>query len=199
MLRQIWQPSTSVSNPSAVPSAEAKTDVDLRVDNFLIAMEAADFPLDAIKAGQVRVSPRYNYRDGQQEFSGYTASRSLTVAVEDLSKLGNAMDIALAQNIDGINQIQYGTSLEAQLREQARVQAIADSKEKAEMLASAYDADLGPIISIHYQSQNPPTTLYEGDAMLMQQARARSDGQYLPDQVSFSDSISVIFELIPRN
>lgn len=178
-------------------SAAAKDDVDERVNDFLDALDDLGFDEDDVKAGSLRTNPRYEYRNGQQSFAGYQASRSLTVEVSDLDDLDALTDAALTGQIDSINNIEYQVSDSSAMEARARELAIEDSKQQASELAAAYGAELGPIVSINYRSSGSGPVFMDmaGPAALRSEA-ANVAGQYLPDEISFSDQIDVVFDLI---
>ena len=177
-------------------SAAAKEEVDNQVNEVIAALENIGLTEDDLSAGQISLSPRYDYRNNRQEFAGYFASRNIQVEIADLDILNAFLDAALAQEIGSINQIEYRSSQEQEAKELARELAIADSKEKAEYLAEAYGVDLGAIISISYQSNQSTSVIYQDTGVLRAESISqRSTGQYIPDQLSFTDRISVIFEL----
>ena len=177
-------------------SAAAKEEVDNQVNEVIAALENIGLTEDDLSAGQISLSPRYDYRNNRQEFAGYFASRSIQVEITDLDILNDFLDAALAQEIGNINQIEYRSSQEQEAKELARELAIADSKEKAEYLAEAYGVDLGAIISISYQSNQSTPVIYQDTGVLRAESISQSStGQYIPDQLSFTDRISVIFEL----
>ena len=177
-------------------SAEAKNIVDQRVNQVIQILEEVGLSEEDLTAGQISISPRYNYRNNRQEFIGYFANRAIQVEIDDLDLLNSFLDAALEQQIDGINQIEYRTSKEQEVKALAREMAIQDSKEKAEFLADAYGVDLGPVISISYQSSYASPVIYEQVGLARAESfAADSAGQYIPDQLSFSDRISVIFQL----
>lgn len=177
-------------------SAEAKNIVDQRVNEVIRILDSVGLDEEDLTAGQISISPRYNYRNNRQEFIGYFASRSIQVEIDDLDLLNTFLDAALEQQIDGINQIEYRTSNEEEAKTLAREMAIQDSKQKAEFLAQAYGVELGNVISINYQSSYASPVIYEQVGLARAESfAADSAGQYIPDQLSFSDRISVVFEL----
>ncbi len=177
-------------------SAEAKNDVDQKVNELIQVLENVGLNEDNLTAGQISISLRYNYRNNTQEFVGYFASRSIQVEIPDLELLNPFLDAALEQKIDGINQIEYRTSQEAEVKALARELAIQDSKDKAADLASAYDMELGSVITISYQSNQSSPVLYQQVGLARAESfAADSNGQYIPDQLSFTDHISAVFEL----
>ena len=81
--------------------------------------------------------------------------------------------------------------------EAQRIGAEHRQHQQAGELAAAYGVELGPIVSISYRSQKV-TPIFMDAAAPMQMARAESGpvGRYLPDEITFSDQIDVVFDLI---
>ena len=111
------------------------------------------------------------------------------------------MDIALDSGIDQIGHIQFKVTDEDKYQRLAQQLAIADSKEKAARLATAYGATLGPIAQIQYQgaATHLPEAQFRMRSMSRSAMQDEAPGKYLHDQLRFSDHINVIFELIIDN
>ena len=178
-------------------SAEAKREVDNTVNRVIALLDEVGLDTQNLTAGQISVSPRYEYRNNRQEFSGYFARRSIRVEIPALDRLNPFLDAALEQRIDGLERIEYRTSREFELKQQARDLAILDSQQQGASLAQAYGAQLGPIISVDYYNSNAVRVTYGAQPeMSLMRAAADGGGQFVPDQISFNDQISVTFELI---
>jgi len=174
-------------------ASSAKSEVDNRVNVLLDKLKSMGLREKDIIASSLRINPNFEYQDQKAVFSGYQASRDVVVTLHKLADLNTLLDAAVESGINQINQIALESSAADKHREEARKLAIADSKAKAESLAAAYGAQLGPIYSINYQSSRPM------QAPKMEMARFASDssgGQYLHDEITFADSIAVVFELI---
>tara|TARA_R110000822_G_scaffold226254_9_gene358923 strand:+ start:7120 stop:7836 length:717 start_codon:yes stop_codon:yes gene_type:complete len=178
----------------------AKKDVDDRVNNFLDALKNMKVKQEDIIASTIRLNPRYEHLSGTRRFTGYEATRTLSVTLHDMTKLTGVMDQSLEQRLEGIDNIRYDNSKMDEHIHSAHLLAISDSKVKAAALAKAYGAELGPIVRIDYHRNTP---IYQGmakeasmaDAQMMRAAPSRP-GTYLPDQITYSDNIQVQFDLI---
>ncbi len=178
-------------------AAEAKRAVDDRVNQLLEALDEQGIAESDIVASSLNVAPNYEFVDRERVFSGYRASREVRVTLKDLDKLDTLLQSAVDRNIHHIDQIALKTSRQEHFEQQAFEQAIADSRRKAEALARAYDAELGPVHSIDYRRDRPmPVPKQE---MALARAGDSEGGQYLHDELTFSDRVEVVFELIiPR-
>ena len=184
---------------------DAKTEVDRRVNRFLAALKKADIKKKDIIASGLRTNPQYEYNrlTSKQVFTGYIATRNLTVTIRELTQLTDIMDLALEHKIENIGNIRYESSEADKYRDQARVKAIENSKRKAAALAKAYGAELGSIVNIQYYNNQSNFGGIEQDFAVRQTGKvslsASSTGRqatYLPDEITFSDNIQVVFALI---
>lgn len=143
--------------------------------------------------GGARIMPPC--RPGNAEIVGFTVSQSMTVKirkVDDASKV-----------IDGINQIgvsnMYGPNFtiddEEILQAEARKEAIADARKKAESLADDLDVRLGKVVSFSEGGFGGPI-YYAKDAMLESGTSSAPRPAELPqgENTIYSD-VTITFEI----
>jgi uncharacterized protein len=178
-------------------ASDAKREVDDRINTLLERLTKLGIKREDIIASSLRLPPQFEYQERRPVFSGYSANRDVVVTLRKLDDLNDLLDAAVTSGINQISQIALESSEADKHREQARERAIADSKAKAELLAKAYGAVLGPIHTIHYHSNQPmPMAKQEMAVMRMAADSGSSPGQYLHDEITFTDGISVVYELI---
>ena len=179
----------------------AKSDVDERFNRFLTAIIRLDLYDSNVVASTLKLTPNYEYRKQIRVFIGYRASRNIAVTLERLDLLNQLMDIALASGVDHIGRIQLSVTDEEKCQGLAQQRAIADSKQKATLLAKAYGATLGPIKQIQYQgaASHLPQAQYRLDSMSRSAVQDEAPGRYIYERLRFSDHINAIFELIVKN
>jgi uncharacterized protein YggE len=85
-----------------------------------------------------------NYDSNGTNVVSYTAQNHVNATVHDLAKVGQVIDDAVAA---GAN-LASGISFQLSDQNQGVDQALADAKSKAEAIASATDATLGPIVQV---------------------------------------------------
>jgi uncharacterized protein YggE len=176
----------------------AKVDVDQRVNRFLAALQPLEIDETDVVASSLKLNPNYTYQNQKRQFTGYRASRNITLSLHRLDQLNELMDVALKSGIDQIGHIELRVADEQQYQQQAQQQAIADSQQKAAALAKAYGATLGPILQIEYQGSvtHYPEPRFKMEAMSRSsQFDNAAPGKYLHDKIQFNDRINVIFEL----
>lgn len=181
-------------------SAEAMDEVNRRVNNLLTQISEHGIKESDVIAGSIRINPRYDYQNRRARFMGYTVERPLTLTVKNLQLLPKVLNTAVAAKLSTINGVHYRASNHQALIKQAREAAIANSKAKAESLTAGYAAQLGPIFSVVYRGGE--THIKSGmQAEAMMSSRAMSDrpqGRYLPDKITVTDRVEVVFELLPK-
>lgn len=179
-------------------ASDAKREVDDRVNRLLERLDKLGIDRNDIIASSLRLNPQFDYQERRPVFTGYSATRDVMVTLRKLDGLNDLLDAAVESGINQINQISLESSDEEKYREQARERAIADSKAKAETLAKAYGAALGPVRTIHYHNSQPMSTPAPEVAMMRMAADSAGSGpgQYLHDEITFRDSVSVVYELI---
>ncbi len=126
-------------------SKEANDLLAKNMNAVIDALKKAGVAEKDIATQYVSLEPVYNYAAGTQQITGYQASQSLQVKVRDLDK---ASDVLAAATNAGANQaggVQFVIDKPDELRAQARTEAIAKAKAKAEKLAGALGMRLGRI------------------------------------------------------
>ena len=156
-----------------------------------------------VQTTNINVSPRYSQPQPQppgqppREFTprivGYDVTNTVNVTAREIAKLGEVLDAVVTA---GANQM-YGISFrfdapEALLRD-ARKKAMADARDKAELLAGEAGVVVGPPISIVDQdaSQPPPPR-----PMMARMMMAKSDAVPIAaGEQELSVTVHVIYEL----
>jgi hypothetical protein len=117
-----------------------------------------------IQTSSISISPQYGSRpssDGPPPIVGYQASQQLQVRVRDISKAGKVIDDAAAAGGDQfvMNGLRFTVADPTALQSQAREQAYAKARAKAEELARLGGLTLGAPIAMNEGAQPPPPVL----------------------------------------
>lgn len=188
---------TLVARHRASTPSEAKRVVDRAVDALLKAAPGFDISTDDITASDLALSESIDYDDNDRPRPpAHVASREVKVRLDDLDALGAYMDAALAGGFTEVSDVTFKSSQEAGLREQARARAIAQAKEKAGGLATAFGGNLGRVYSIN--SVNSAQSHGYGNTTLdrIEVTGSRMGrGRYLQPTIDFTERVSAVFEL----
>jgi uncharacterized protein YggE len=106
-----------------------------------------------IRTAGLSVNPDYSYDGSQQRITGYVATESLSATLRDLNKAGRIVSRAVAAGGDAarVNGLRLDLEGDSGLLVQARKQAFAEAKAKAETYAEAAGRHLGAVSSVSEQ------------------------------------------------
>jgi uncharacterized protein YggE len=119
------------------------------VKKLFEALQAAGIDPKDYKTAGLNIRPRYVHNHGSPpELVGYTVTYDLAVTVRRLDRLGALLDRLVAGGANRGMNIAFGTDNPEALLEQARTQAVADARKKAELFVKGAGARLGGLVSI---------------------------------------------------
>lgn len=171
----------------------AKQASDDAVAALLARLEKMGVARNDIDSANLDLQPQYSYpKNSEPKLTGYRANRTVTITVNALPTLNKILDGALADGLNRVNNIRFTSSKEAELKEQARMAAIADAKAKAESLAKGFGESLAGIWEIRYVSTAPVRPV-----MLRMAAEAVSDvgASYENAEITIRDQVEVVYAL----
>lgn len=188
-------------NASHAQASQAKKQVDSRVARYFDFLHQQGVTDKDIDAANVTTHAEYDYsQHGKPKLTGYQASRSVKVTLHQLAKLNALLDGALAAGLNDIRSVSMGVDHPEQYQQQARQAAINDAITKAKGLASGFNASLGSVWSINYQTQRH-VTLPMVRMMSAQASAAETspDQTYQQQKLDFTDNVEVVFTLNTRS
>ncbi len=183
---------------------EAKKVVDKIFNDFLSGIDKFSIKKKDISASSILTENNHQYDDnGNEQIIGIIATRTVTVKLLEMSELNRFLDYALEKKMDVVDKINLTSSKISQLKDEARKKAVDDAVRKAKVSAEFFDAKLGPVYSVNYgYSSSYQNYGFHNDAETIIVTASRIDkkdlvqGQYLEAQITFTESVNVIFDLI---
>lgn len=147
---------------NAATAAQALAANNARMKAVFAALTKLGIPERNIQTANFSVSPQYASANNQApRLTGYQVNNDVSLRVEDITKLGGALDNLIAAGANQMNGISFSIREPAPLLEKARAAAIADARARAETYAKAAGVSLGPILSISENSaEAPPRPMY---------------------------------------
>jgi uncharacterized protein YggE len=125
----------------AATAEEALRLLNEKMSKAVDAIKAAGVEEGDIKTKTYALSPQYDYKDGATSISGYGANQQLEIKVKGIDQNPALVSqVVTAASTAGINQvvnIGFEVSNVNDLKQQARIKAIADARTKAGALAQA--------------------------------------------------------------
>lgn len=174
----------SVSPDMAVISASVVTTGDNAAEALAGNSEAIAKVIDAIKAegieaGDIQtrgfgIYPRYDHSksSGQQpDIAGYEIRNGVEVKVRDLAKLGTLLTLTVESGANAVDGIRFEVSDPQDKLDEARKQAVAAARHKAEVFAASAGVELGTIVSITETGvEMPRPVMMRAEGLMMAKA-----------------------------
>ena len=115
-----------------------------------------------MQTSNLSINPNWTgYDSSTPTIAGYVASNMLTVRVRALETTGTVLDAAVTDGANTLNGLTFGLADPEPAYNEARKEAVADARAKAELLATAAGVKLGPVLSIADQgAMTDPAPMY---------------------------------------
>ncbi len=97
--------------------------------------------------------PVYDRKD-YSKITGYTAENNFRVVVNDINKLGEVLDAAMANGANQVSDVSYGLKDEKAARNEALRRAVQDARSKADVIASALGVKIIGVRLVNEQGIN---------------------------------------------
>jgi uncharacterized protein YggE len=140
----------------AKTAREASDANSAAMGKVLLALKGAGIEQKDYQTSRLSLQPEYApNRQGPSPVVGYRASNRVTIRVRDVTKVANVIDTLVGAGANDIGGINFMVSQASKLLDDARTQAVADARRKAEIYAKAAGATLGAPLSISEEGAAP--------------------------------------------
>ena len=123
----------------------------------LLALKGAGIDEKDYQTTRLSLQPQYApNRSGPAPVVGYRASNRVTIRLRDVTKVASIIDVLVGAGANDIGGINFVVSQASKLLDDAREQAIADARRKAQIYAKAAGVTLGDPLSISEEGSPGP-------------------------------------------
>jgi len=132
--------------------ADAMDENSATMNNVINTIKEQGIEDKDVKTTSFNIRPRYEYSEGtygKRILVGYEVVQDLQVKIRDLEKIGTVIERATSSGANEVSDLQMTIDNQDELKKQAREQAIAQAKVKAEELAFQLNVKLGKIVSFN--------------------------------------------------
>ena len=141
----------------AKTAREASEANNAAMGKVLLALKAAGVAEKDIQTSRLSLQPQYAAnRSGPSPVTGYRASNRVTVRLHDVTRVAGTIDTLVGAGATDIGGINFSVSNASKLLDDAREQAVADARRKAEIYARAAGVTLGAPLSISEEGAPGP-------------------------------------------
>jgi uncharacterized protein YggE len=135
----------------------------VRLSAVIAAVKRAAGSGAQLTTTQYSISPDYSYPPhGAPVITGYTASNVLQVRLDDLRKIGAALDAATRAGANNVQDIRFALRDEQVPRAEALRKAVLNARQDAQALADALGLSVVRVLSVDEQGPSivPPPRIY---------------------------------------
>ena len=141
----------------AKTAREASEANNTAMGKVLLALKGAGIEEKDVQTARLTLQPQTApNKTGPSAISSYRASNRVTIRLRDVSKVAGVIDTLVAAGANDIGGINFVVSQASKLLDEAREQAVADARRKAEIYAKAVGVTLGAPLSISEEGGNAP-------------------------------------------
>lgn len=146
----------------AKTAKEASDANNAAMGKVLLALKGAGIAEKDYQTSRLSLQPQYgqNKSTGASPVVGFRASNRVTVKIRDVTKVAGIIDTLVGAGANDIGNISFEVTQASKLLDDAREQAVADARRKAEIYAKAAGVTLGAPLSI--TEGGGPVPLFKG-------------------------------------
>jgi len=165
-----------------------------RMTQVVAALRRAGIVEKDIQTSNISLNPQYVYVQNEQpKLSGYQASNQVTITVNDLSRLGAAIDATVSAGANNVQGIAFGLKDATAAENQARQKAVRALQAKADLYAQATGHKVSRLVTLSEGGgYSPPSPM---PVMAMARAEKFDATSVSPGQLSIRVDVSGLYEL----
>src|SRR3569833_4092704 len=128
-----------------------------KMQAVLSAIRSGGIADKAVQTSRLSLQPQYETgKGGPARLLGFQVTNQLTVKIHDIGTMPNVLDKAIGAGANEMSGIEFIVSEQSKLLAQARDEAIADARRKAELYVKAAGGRLGPVVSLAEEGAPSP-------------------------------------------
>ena len=164
-----------------------------RMQAVFTALKRAGIAERDIQTSNLSINPQYAYAEREApKLTGYQAQNQVSVIVRDLKRLGPAVDAVVAAGSNQVNGVSFGLADPDKALDQARRDAVAKARARAELYAQAAGLKVVRIVAISETAAPPIGPPMPLPMVKMAMAEATPTA---PGELAMRVTVNVAFEL----
>ena len=190
--------SIGVTKSSAKVDA-AQNEVNSLVNAIIEELRILEIDKTKIKTTNYTISPNYNYTNGENAITNYSATQNIRVEVTPIDKENRVMDIASAKGSNILGDIQFTVNEKdkSTLEKKAREDAINKAKKKAQEIAMASGIRLGKLVNVFVmENANIIQPIYADTLKAMPDQIDERETQLQPGENTVRVSVTLSYETL---
>ncbi|MBR0988169.1 SIMPL domain-containing protein [Bradyrhizobium liaoningense] len=180
----------------AKTAKEASDANNAAMGKVLLALKGAGIAEKDYQTSRLSLQPQYgqNKSTGASPVVGFRASNRVTVKIRDVTKVAGIIDTLVSAGANDIGNISFEVTQASKLLDDAREQAVADARRKAEIYAKATGVTLGAPLSV--SEGGAPVPLFK--ARMATAPMAAPQAAVAPGEETLSVTVNVSWAIKPK-
>lgn len=192
---------TVQENASTV--AAAQESATKRTNTALDALKKLEIADKDVQTSGYNVSPQYEVQpclpnsicNQSSKIIGYQVSQSVEVKVRDTAKAGDVLQALGTAGVQNVSGPSFAVDDDSAVTAEARGKAIADARQKAEVLAKQLGVHLGKVISFSENGATPVPYFSYGKAGVAMDAAVASAPRLPTGENETTSTVSISYEI----
>ena len=181
----------------AKTAREASETNNTAMGKVLLALKSAGLAEKDIQTQRLSLQPQYAANaKGPNVITGYRASNRVSLKLRDMTQVAPTIDMLVGAGANEIGGINFTIAQPSKLLDEARTQAMADARRKAEIYARAAGVSLGAPVSISEEGASGPMPMMRGK-MASFDMRAAAPAPVAPGEETLRMSVAVSWTIKP--
>lgn len=180
---------------AATATAALQDNAD-RMQRVTAALKRAGIADSDVQTSSINLSAEYRYPENQPpQLTGYTASNQLTIRFHDIRSSGKILDALVAQGVNQINGPNLTLEHPEQALDEARAQAIATGRARADLYARSLGMRVVRVVSISESGGYAAPPPAPPRPMMAMVSGARAETEVIPGEQKIQITLAMTFEL----
>jgi uncharacterized protein YggE len=173
----------------AKTSREAQQMNARAMTSVLERLKAAGLAADAIQTTGYELQPEFDYNDGKQTLRGYVSRNTIEVKVDELSKLGEYLDVAVGAGATSVANVRFELKDRGAAEREALRLAVEDARGRAD--AAAAGAGLKVVRIVRIEEGGASTIPPQPRQMMAMRAEAAPPPPIVAGEIEIRASVTV--------
>ena len=187
---------------NTAPTAQAAAESNAQsMERLIAALRRLGFGEDRVRTVSYQLHPEYARNEPRTNLEepriiGYRAMNMVRVTVDDIKRVGEVIDAALAAGANRVTGLHFQLRDPHAARHEALAMAVDRARAEAEVLARALGQTLGPVLSISTTGMIPPPM-----PVAMDRAEAlafRATTPIEPGTMRVEATVTAVYRLLPQ-
>jgi uncharacterized protein YggE len=167
-----------------------------RMDKVIAAIKAAGIADRDIQTSSINLNPEYKYVENQApQLVGYTASNQVTIRFRDIRNSGKILDALVREGANQINGPNMSVEHPETALDEARANAIAAGRARAELYARSLGMRVVRVVSVSESGSYAPPPAPPMPMYARAEAAAAPSTRIEPGEQKLQVTLSMVFEL----